>query len=71
MLDRPLTVLDVGCGAEPALAPRVDPGDDYWGVDFYNETRTPVDHYVQADLNTENLSSKLKGQRSTWSSAAR
>lgn len=56
----PLSILDIGCGAAPVLASRVSPDDDYWGADYYETIRTPVDNYVSVDLNTESLASKLQ-----------
>ncbi len=62
LTNRPLSVLDVGCGTEPALASRVAPEDEYWGADFYEGARVSVDNYVEVDLNTESLASKLDGR---------
>jgi SAM-dependent methyltransferase len=56
---RPLRVLDIGCGRDAHLASRLDPGDDYWGCDFYDAPRVPLDHYTQIDLNQERLSERL------------
>jgi SAM-dependent methyltransferase len=55
-----LRVLDVGCGKSPVLARHVDPGDEYWGCDFYDAADVATDDYVRVDLNEESLLEKLE-----------
>jgi SAM-dependent methyltransferase len=59
LLARPLRILDVGCGADPALAHRVSSDDEYHGVDFYERIERPLDAYVQIDLTRESLAKRL------------
>ncbi len=59
---RPLEVLDIGCGLDPALIRIKQQGDTYHGVDFYEERPTGVDEYTRLDLNRESLASVLEGR---------
>jgi 2-polyprenyl-3-methyl-5-hydroxy-6-metoxy-1,4-benzoquinol methylase len=61
-LQRPMRVLDIGCGTDPVLATRLDPDDEYHGCDFYDRVEREIDAYVQVDLNRESVSSKLSGR---------
>ena len=59
---RPLNVLDVGCGLNPALVQAKRQGDTYHGVDFYEDRPSGVDEYTQLDLNRESLAAALDGR---------
>lgn len=61
-LGRPVRILDVGCGLDPALAPFKEPGDTYHGCDFYGERAQLVDEYTQLDLNRDSLVDALEQQ---------
>jgi len=61
-LGRPVRILDVGCGLDPALAPCKAVGDTYHGCDFYDERPRGVDEYTQLDLNRDSLATALTGQ---------
>ena len=50
------TILDVGCGREPSLAPFMEAEDAYHGVDFYDERPVGITEYTQLDLNRNRLS---------------
>ncbi len=56
---RPLRILDIGCGLEPALLRFKADGDTFHGCDFYAERPPGVDEYTQLDLNRDSLSSEV------------
>lgn len=60
-LGRPLRILDVGCGTNPALARFVTAGDTYHGVDFYETPEARLDAYTSLDLNSTRLTDALPG----------
>ena len=62
-MQRPVRVLDIGCGQDAVLAPRVSSEDEYVGVDFYDRIDQEVDEYVQIDFNRESLAQRLKGHK--------
>ena len=59
---RPLNVLDIGCGLQPALVHVKRDGDTYHGVDFYEARPSGVDEYTQLDLNRDSLATALDGR---------
>lgn len=59
---RPLRILDVGCGLDPALVPFKEDGDTYHGCDFYDERPRGVDAYTRLDLNRDSLAAALDGK---------
>jgi SAM-dependent methyltransferase len=61
-LGRAVDVLDIGCGREPELLPRIDENDRYHGVDFYEPETVNVPSYSAVDLNSGSLSEAL-GER--------
>jgi SAM-dependent methyltransferase len=58
-LGRPLRVLDVGCGLEPALLRFKAEGDTFHGCDFYADRPPGLDEYTQLDLNRDSLSAAV------------
>jgi SAM-dependent methyltransferase len=55
----PLRVLDVGCGRDAEMRLRLDPADEYRGVDYYESLRAEAVAFTQVDLNEESLAEKL------------
>jgi SAM-dependent methyltransferase len=58
-LGRPVDVLDIGCGRDPELLARIDDGDRYHGVDFYDADTVNVPSYTAVDLNSESAAAAL------------
>ncbi len=61
--DRPLRVLDIGCGPDAQLSAHISADDLYRGCDYYEVPRRPLEHYTQIDLNEERLGERLGGER--------
>jgi SAM-dependent methyltransferase len=61
--ERRLAVADVGCGAHAVLHRHVDPTDDYVGIDVKPRLEVEIERYVQADLNMDDLSEAVGGDR--------
>jgi SAM-dependent methyltransferase len=58
--DRPLRVLDIGCGRNAVLSRHVDPADSYCGCDIAPlEDGVEVSSFHLINLNSERLSDKL------------
>jgi SAM-dependent methyltransferase len=59
--DRPLRVLDVGCGRRPVLVHHVEAGDEYCGCDIA-PPEDELECFRQVDLNEESLARAFAGQ---------
>ncbi|MBD0328886.1 MAG: class I SAM-dependent methyltransferase [Thermoleophilia bacterium] len=60
--ERPLRVLDVGCGRRPILARHVEPSDEYCGCDIVApEEELPC--FRRVNLNDESLAKAFEGDR--------
>lgn len=61
--DRPLSILDIGCGQDAQLAKFKAAGDFYAGCDFFESVNVKLDDYRRIDLNEDKLSEKFAGQK--------
>jgi 2-polyprenyl-3-methyl-5-hydroxy-6-metoxy-1,4-benzoquinol methylase len=61
--DRPLEVLDVGCGRKAVLSSHVRAGDSYCGCDIAPLEGVEVPEFHVIDLNSERLADKLGADR--------
>ena len=59
---KPLRILDIGCGKNVEMIRVKVDGDFYCGVDFFDRVNVTLDRYVSIDFNEEKLSEKLKGE---------
>lgn len=57
--DRPLNVLDIGCGRLALLAHAIDPADEYTGADIVESDKMGIERFVSINLNDDKLSNHL------------
>ena len=61
--NKPLKVLDIGCGRNPILAAYKAPDDIYFSCDYYESIALGGDNYHRVDLNKDNLSDVFQGNK--------
>lgn len=59
--DRPLNILDVGCGEHAVLRDGIDPRDTYYGMDVKDSISAELEHYASADLMETDLADVFPG----------
>lgn len=63
-LDRPLRVLDVGCGRQAVLAEHMNTSDEYWACDIaMPDEDVQMSRFELIDLNQESLLARLGQKR--------
>lgn len=61
--EKPLEILDIGCGKEVFLKKFKAKDDRYYGCDFYSKPNVKLDGYTKIDLNKEQLNVKLNNKK--------
>lgn len=57
-----MSLLDIGCGKKAVLSHEKENGDIYYGCDIYKKIDNNVNHYLNIDLNSDDLSKKYMGK---------
>jgi 2-polyprenyl-3-methyl-5-hydroxy-6-metoxy-1,4-benzoquinol methylase len=61
--NKPISILDIGCGKNCELFKYKEKEDKYYGCDFYKRINVKIDNYLSIDLNEKKLSDKYKNQK--------
>jgi len=63
LINKPINILDIGCGRVCLLFKYKKKEDKYYGCDFFKEIDVKIDNYTPIDLNEEKLSDKYKDEK--------
>lgn len=61
-LERPLRILDIGCGRGMILSHHVDRADEYWGCDIVPAELVGSERFRTVDLNNASLRDSFEGR---------
>lgn len=62
-VERPLEVLDIGCGRQAVLSGHIDPSDLYTGADIVEPDQMGIERFVSINLIEERLAPRLDDRR--------